>query len=43
MAGRKPKPDALRFAELTEKIEKMEGAIAKATERLRQIINSAIK
>ena len=37
MAGRKPKPDALRFAELSEKIEKMEGAIAKATNRLGQI------
>lgn len=37
MAGRKPKPDALRFAELSEKIEKMESAIAKAMERLGQI------
>ena len=37
MAGRKPKPDTLRFAELSDKIVKMEGSIAKATERLRQI------
>ena len=37
MAGRKPKTDALRFAELSEKIVKIEGAIAKATKLLGQI------
>ena len=37
MAGRKPKPDALRFAELTKKIEKLEGTVAKAANRLREL------
>lgn len=37
MARGKAKTDTLRFAELSDKIVKMEGAIAKATERLRQI------
>ena len=37
MARGKAKTDTLRFAELSDKIVKMEGAITKATERLGQI------
>jgi hypothetical protein len=37
MAGRKRKPDALRFADLTGQIEKLEGVLNDVQKRLNQM------